>query len=549
MFSLTKTSDRQREILEIVLSNGWDYMRGLLIGGKADEPKLPPPAVLRNILTELGPFYVKIGQLLSTRPDLLPPEYIKSLSALQAKVPPVSWENIENIIRQELSQPITQVFNGIEPQPIAAGSIAQVHRATLITGQTVALKVQRPGIDRIVDKDIKLIKAIADLVSLTEFGQDYNINSLADEFTQAVKAELDFTKEAEYTNQLRSNLAQSTWIDPKQLVIPQIYWEITTEKLLVLEWLEGEPILNADIPLSSETASAKNNRQQATTLLFRSFFQQMLVDGFFHADPHPGNIFYLANGKVALIDCGSVGRLDPRTQQLLTEMLLAIVDMDASRCSQLTLELSQSDRVPDLAKLEKSYELILRKYYNLNLSQINFSEVFYEILQLARKNKLKLPRNLGLFAKTLANLEGVARKLNPELNLLTEIKPLMTDIFRRQLIGDTPIPTLLRTVLDLKSLSLQSPRQLELLVDRIGTETLQWNLNLKQLDNLRRSLDDSANRLSFSIVVGSLIIGGAVISSNAQTQQLSLINNILFAAASFLGLWLIVSILRSGKLK
>ena len=143
----------------------------------------------------------------------------------------------------------------------------------------------------------------------------------------------------------------------------------------------------------------------------------------------------------------------------------------------------------------------------------------------------------------------MARKLNPELNLLTEIKPLMTDIFRRQLIGDTPIPTLLRTVLDLKSLSLQSPRQLELLVDRIGTETLQWNLNLKQLDNLRRSLDDSANRLSFSIVVGSLIIGGAVISSNAQTQQLSLINNILFAAASLLGLWLIVSILRSGKLK
>ena len=549
MFSLTKTSDRQREILEIVLSNGWDYMRSLLIGGKADEPKLPPPAVLRNILTELGPFYVKIGQLLSTRPDLLPPEYIQSLTALQAKVSPVSWENIENIIRQELSQPITQVFNGIEPQPIAAGSIAQVHRATLITGQTVALKVQRPGIDRIVDKDIKLIKAIADLVSLTEFGQDYNINSLAEEFTQAVKAELDFTKEAEYTNQLRSNLAQSTWIDPKQLVIPQIYWEITTAKLLVLEWLEGKPILNADIPVSSETASAKNNRQQATTLLFRSFFQQMLVDGFFHADPHPGNIFYLTNGKVALIDCGSIGRLDPQTQQLLTEMLLAIVDMDASRCSQLTLELSQSDRVPDLAKLEKSYELILRKYYNLSLSQINFSEVFYEILQLARKNKLKLPRNLGLFAKTLANLEGVARKLNPELNLLTEIKPLMTDIFRRQLIGDTPIPTLLRTVLDLKSLSLQSPRKFELLVDRIGTETLQWNLNLKQLDNLRRSLDDSANRLSFSIVVGSLIIGGAVISSNAQTQQLSLINNILFAAASFLGLWLIVSILRSGKLK
>ncbi len=549
MFSLTKTSDRQREILEIVLSNGWDYMRSLLMGRKADEPKLPPPEVLRNILTELGPFYVKIGQLLSTRPDLLPPEYIKSLTALQAKVSPVSWNDVENTIRQELSQPITQVFNSIEPQPIAAGSIAQVHSAILVTGEKVALKVQRPGIDRIVDKDIILIKAIAELVSLTDFGEDYNINSLAEEFTQAVKAELDFTKEAEYTNQLRSNLAKSDWIDSEKLRIPQIYWEITTEKLLVLEWLEGKPILNADIPVSSETSSTKINRQQATSLLFRAFFQQMLVDGFFHADPHPGNIFYLNSGKLALIDCGSVGRLDPQTQQLLTEMLLAIVDMDASRCSQLTLELSQSDRVPNLAKLENSYELILRKYYNLSLSQINFSEVFYEILKLARTNKLKLPRNLGLFAKTLANLEGVARKLNPELNLLAEIKPLMTDIFRRQLIGDTPLPTLLRTVLDLKSLSLQSPRKFELLVDRIGTETLQWNISLKQLESLRRSLDNSANRLSFSIVVGSLTIGAAIISTNAQTQQLSLIANVLFTTASFLGLWLIVSILRSGNLK
>lgn len=546
MFSLTKTSGRQREILEIVLSNGWDYMRGLLIGGKTDEPKLPPPAVFKKILAELGPFYVKIGQILSTRPDLLPPEYIKSLTALQAEVPPVPWSEIEEVIRQQLSQPITQVFSQINPEPIAAGSIAQVHYATLVSGESVALKVQRPKIDRIVDKDIILIKAIAELVSITEFGQDYNIIGLAEEFTQAIKAELDFTQEAHFTEQLRQNLATSNWFDSQQLVIPKIYWSITTEKLLVLEWLVGQPILQADIPLEEDN---KFNNKTITTTLFRAFFQQMFVDGFFHADPHPGNIFYLANEKVALIDCGSIGRLDPRTQQLLTEMLLAIVDMDAGRCSQLTLELSENTRIPNLASLENDYESILRRYYNLNLAQLNFSEVFYEVLQLARKNKIKLPRNLGLFTKTLANLEGVAHKLNPELNLLAEVKPLMTDIFRRQIIGEAPIPTLLRTILDFKSLSLQSPRQLELLLDRLGTETLQWNISVKQLDSLRRSMDDSANRLSFSIVVGSLIMGAAIISTNAQNQELSLITNILFAAASFLGLWLIVSILRSGRLK
>jgi ubiquinone biosynthesis protein len=546
VFSLTKTSGRQREILEIVLSNGWDYMRGLLIGGKTDEPKLPPPAVFKKILAELGPFYVKIGQILSTRPDLLPPEYIKSLTALQADVPPVAWSEIETVIRQQLSQPITQVFSQINPEPIAAGSIAQVHHATLINGESVALKVQRPGIERIVDKDIILIKAIAELVSLTEFGQDYNITGLAEEFTQAIKAELDFTQEANYTDQLRQNLATSKWFDTQQLVIPKIYWAITTERLLVLEWLVGNPILQAELPLSSENTI---NNKTITTTLFRAFFQQMFVNGFFHADPHPGNIFYLESSKVALIDCGSIGRLDPRTQQLLTEMLLAIVDLDAGRCSQLTLELSENTRIPDLASLENDYENILRRYYNLNLAQLNFSDVFYEVLQLARKNKIKLPRNLGLFTKTLANLEGVARKLNPELNLLEEVKPLMTDIFRRQIIGEAPLPTLLRTILDFKSLSLQSPRLLELLLDRLGTETLQWNISVKQLDSLRRSMDDSANRLSFSIVVGSLIMGAAIISTNAQTQELSLITNILFAAASFLGLWLIVSILRSGRLK
>jgi ubiquinone biosynthesis protein len=546
VFSLTKTSGRQREILEIVLSNGWGYMRGLLMGGKTDEPQLPTPAVLKKILIELGPFYVKIGQILSTRPDLLPPDYIKSLTALQAEVPPVAWSEIETVIRQQLSQPITQVFSQINPEPIAAGSIAQVHHATLISGESVALKVQRPGIERIVDRDIILIKAIAELVSLTEFGQDYNVTSLAEEFTQAIKAELDFTQEANYTDQLRQNLATSNWFDSQQLIIPKIYWSITTEKLLVLEWLIGKPILQAELPLGSENTV---NNKTITTILFRAFFQQMFVDGFFHADPHPGNIFYLENSKVALIDCGSIGRLDPRTQQLLTEMLLAIVDMDAGRCSQLTLELSENTRIPDLASLENDYENILRRYYNLNLAQLNFSEVFYEILQLARKNKIKLPRNLGLYTKTLANLEGVARKLNPELNLLEEVKPLMTDIFRRQIIGEAPLPTLLRTILDFKSLSLQSPRYIELLLDRLGTETLQWNLSVKQLDSLRRSVDDSANRLSFSIVVGSLIMGAAIISTNAQTQELSLITNILFAAASFLGLWLIVSILRSGRLK
>ena len=549
MFSLTQTSARQREIIEVVLSNGWDYMKGLLTGKKDEDPNIPTPEVLRNILVELGPFYVKLGQILSTRPDILPPNYIKALTALQANVPPVSGEAIERLLSQELGQPIESVFSKINQQPIAAGSIGQIHRATLTTGEEVAIKVQRPGIDKIVEQDISLIKGVAELVSLTDFGENYDIVELADEFSQAIKAELDFTKEADYTDKIRNNLSESRWFDTEQLVIPKVYWEVTSEKILVLEWLHGKPILEADLSIPESTKSIEIRKQEITTLLFRAFFQQLYLDGFFHADPHPGNIFYLDNGKIAIIDCGMVGKLDPRTQQILTELLLAIFDLDAQGCTQLTIELSQGGKAESLARLRNDYEQILRKYYDLSLSQFNFSEVVYEILQIARKNKLKVPGNLGLYAKCLANLEGAARQFNPQINLFDEIKPLMTDLFRRQLIGDTPLQTSLRTVLDLKSIYLKTPRQVDILLDRLSSETLQWNLRLKELEPLRRSVDSSANRLSFSIVLGSLIMGAAIISTGSSTQQLSLISTVLFAAASLLGVWLIISILRSGRLK
>ncbi|MEM7554257.1 MAG: AarF/ABC1/UbiB kinase family protein [Cyanobacteria bacterium P01_A01_bin.84] len=546
---LTQTVPRQREIVEVLLRNGWDYMRRLLTGVKADEPQLPTPAVLKNILVDLGPVYIKLGQLLSTRPDLLGSAYIDELSTLQDEVPPVPWSEIEVLIRKQLKSPLEEVFSSINPVPVAAGSIAQTHKALLKDGREVALKVQRPDIDVTVSRDISLIEGIADLVARTEFGQTYEIKNIADEFCQALEAELDFLREASFTDQLRQNLSQSKWFEPEELVVAKIYWDVTTPKLLVMEWLDGEAILSASLNNHPNGKDVATIKKEVTSLLFRAFSQQLYIDGFFHADPHPGNIFYLKDGRVALLDCGMVGRIDPRTQQILIEMLLAIVDLDAQRCAQLTIQLSDVSQKVDLSRLESDYDRLLRKYFNLNLAQLNFSEIVYEIFQVARINKIRLPSNMGLYAKTIANLEGLARGFNPEINFLDEIRPLLTDLFRQQLVGDSPMRSLLRTALDLKSLSLQSPRQLEILLDRFTSETLQWNISIRGLDGLRRTTDDAANRLSFSILVGSLIMGAAIISSNAQTSQLSLLSNVLFAAASLLGLWLIVSILRSGRLR
>ncbi len=545
---LAQTSSRQREIAEVVLRNGWGYMRRLLTGTKAEEPQLPPPAVLRNILVDLGPVYVKLGQLLSTRPDLLPPEYINELTALQAEVPPVSWEEVEVVLQQEVRRPLEEVFATIKQQPVAAGSIAQTHRATLIDGREVALKVQRPGIESTIEQDIALIRSLADLVSLTRVGQYYDLKALAEEFANALRSELNFSQEAEYTDQLRRNLASSRLIKPDRLVIAEINWDLTTEKLLVMEWLNGGPLLTTPFT-HNDSLDPKAENKAIVSLLIRAFFQQIYIDGFFHADPHPGNLFYLKDGRVALLDCGMIGRLDPRTQQVLTEMLLAIVNLDGQRCAQLTLQLADSTEPVNLSRLESEYDRLLRRYYNLNLSQINFSQLFYEVLQRARENGLKVPGNMGLYAKTLANLEGVARSLDPDFNLPDQIKPLMTDLFQRQLVGEAPVQALLRTALDIKNLGLQSPRQVELLLDRVTSETLQWKLNIRDLDLVRRSIDDSANRLSFSIVVGSLIIGAAMILANDRTGRLFWVSSVLFFSASFLGLWLIVSILRSGRLR
>ncbi|MEB3291141.1 MAG: AarF/ABC1/UbiB kinase family protein [Leptolyngbya sp.] len=532
---------RQREMVEIVLSHGWDYMRRLLMGGKADEPDIPPPAVLVNILTDLGPVYVKLGQLLSTRPDLLPPSYIEALSRLQSTVPAVSAQDAERQIRSALPRPPEEIFAQLDYQAIAAGSIAQTHRARLQDGREVALKVQRPGIERQVEQDMALIRDVARLMSATQFGQRYNLVSLAEEFADALNAELDFLTEAHYTEQLRRNLSESGWYDPRQLVVPDIVWEFTNSRLMTMAWLEGVPLLKANLPL--------DQRGTVTTLLFRTFFKQYFIDGFFHADPHPGNIFCLDDGRVALLDCGMMGHLDPRTRATLTEMVLAIASCDAQRCAQLTLQLAEPLQPVNLARLESDYTRLLGRYYGLSLEQFSTAVVFGEILEAGIGNHLRWPANVGLFTKSLANLEGAARQFNPGVNLIDQVRPLMVDLFRHQLVGDDPLQALLRTGLEFRNLSLSSPRQFSFLLDRLSSEQLQWNLKIQGFDDLRRSIDDAANRRSFSTVVAALIIGAAIVSTGRQSSQVQILTIALFIAASLLGLWLVYSIWRSGRLR
>ena len=544
-----RKSFREKEILEVLFRNGWGYMRSLLSDGQTEEPEIPPPEVLRNILTELGPVFVKFGQLLSTRPDLLPPEYIVALSELQAKVPAVEASTIEEFIRQKLPVDPEVAFSEINYQAIAAGSIGQTHRATLKDGREVAVKVQRPGIDRLIDRDTSLIKRIANLGANTSYGQRYDIVGLADEFSRALQAELNFMTEGQYTEQLRRNLAKSSWFDSKRLVIPEIFWQLSNEKILVMEWLRGKPILNASLEGKNYKGDVEAEKKAITTLLFRAFFQQFFLDGFFHADPHPGNIFYLDDTRVALLDCGMVGNLDPRTRNALTEMILAMVSSDAQRCTQLALQIAEPTGPVDLAKVELEARRMLQRYSGLSLGNLNAAEVVNELLEVVSRNNFRWPGNIGLFAKSLANLEGAARQFNPALNIEEEIKPLMTDIFQRQLLGENPLQTILRTGLELRNLSLESPRQVGFVLNRLSTETLKLQISVSDLNIIGQSIDAAANRRTLSTVISALIVGAAIISTAQPTPQLKLLSEIFFVIASLMGVWLVISIIRSTKFK
>ena len=252
---------------------------------------------------------------------------------------------------------------------------------------------------------------------------------------------------------------------------------------------------------------------------------------------------------MALLDCGMMGRLDPRTRATMTEMVLAIASSDAQRCTQITLKLTEPLQPTDISKLESDFTRLMGRYYGLSLEKVNTAEVFGEILEAGTQNNLRWPANVGLFTKSLANLEGAARQFNPHVNLISEVRPLMADLFRYQLAGEDLLQTLLRTGLEFRNLSLESPRQFAFLLDRLSTESLRWNVNLSGLEGVRRSIDDAANRRAYSTVVAALIIGAAIVSTNQQSSQGIILSNILFAAATFLGLWLVVSILRSGRLR
>ncbi|WP_413403616.1 MULTISPECIES: ABC1 kinase family protein [unclassified Synechococcus] len=544
VLSVFDGSTRALEIVRIVSRHEWSFLSQLLRRGHAAETRLPLPSVLCNLLTELGPVYVKLGQLLSTRPDLLSDDYIEALSQLQANVPPAAWPEVSDQMAQELGCDVATAFGSFEEAPIAAGSVGQVYRAHLKNGQKVAVKVLRPGIEAQVKEDGRLLRKIAALASASSLGSQYDFVGLADQVLEALGRELDFRIEAENTMRLQRCLAASGFVPNGKLRLPQVEEVLSGQRVLVLEWVDGEPILTG---AARQFLEAGPGIATTTSALLGAFVEQYFVEGFFHADPHPGNLKVQADGTVILLDAGMVGQFDPRTRSNLLDLVLALINQDAARATDLLEQIAPPARGVrvDRQQLQRQLDQLISRSFSKPLQELNFALFLAELLQLANRTGLCVPGTLGLFVKSVTNLEGVGCSINPAFSFTGEMQPLVAKLLARSVM--LPQQRLMQFGLDLRNLSIDSPRQLSQLLRRFSSDDLTFALQVEGLESLRRTLDRLSRRVSLAILVAALLLSATLMATLAQQQLLRKVSEALFIVATLFGIWLIVSLLRSSK--
>jgi len=548
---------RYRQILGILIKYGFgqiieqlniDYYlelgkRIVSLGTVSRElERLSPGERLRLALEELGPTFIKLGQLLSTRPDIIPPDYINELKKLQDRVPAVSTEEIKAQLSRELGGTAESLFQEFHPQPLAAASISQVHRGVLKNGDQVVFKIRRPRVERIIDTDIDILFGLAYLVENHLPGGDmYDPTGLVKEFRRTIHRELDFSREGRTIDRFSIEFETDSTVR-----IPRVYWEYTGRTVLTMEYISGIKISHLD-----ELKAAGYDLKTIARNGANAFLKQVFEHGFFHADPHPGNIYVLADNVICIFDFGMIGRLDEDLKLQLTELLISVLRRDVDHIISQLLYSGELHDESNLKNLKRDLSEFIDDYYDLLLQDLKVGKLLIDFIEILTEYRIKFPSTLMLLARALIAMEGLGRQLDPTFNMIEHVRPFTERIVKERYSPANLSKDMTRTLQSYHALGRSLPKDIKEFINRINRNKFKIDLEHRGLERLITDLDKSSNRISFSLVIAALIIGSSLIIQSDKGPILfgfPVLGLLGYSVAGFLGFGLAIAILRSGRM-
>jgi ubiquinone biosynthesis protein len=459
-----------------------------------------PAERMRMAFEELGPTFVKLGQVLATRPDLVPVEFVEEFKKLHDQVAAVPFSEIKAVLEENFEEPIDQVFREIEVMPLAAASIAQVHRAVLITGEEVVVKVQRPGIADIIKNDINVLYYLAELLQkYVPEVRPFNPIGIVDEFFKSLELETNFIIEANNIRRFQENFKN----DPT-VKIPDVYFDYSGHRVLVLEALQG-------IPLSQRASLDQEGveREKVMDAGLRCYFKMVFKDGFFHGDLHAGNIFILPDNRIGLIDFGIVGRLNRRVQDAIANMFVSLYTEDYERLAYEYVELAPYSDAVDVDQFAKDLQDLLAPYFGLSMKNVDLGRLMMDSTGVAARHRLILPSELMLFFKSIVTVEGMAHMIVRDFNLLDHALEFAEELVKAKYSPDRVGEDVLLFGRDATALLSGLPRQLKQFVRKVNHPDFAFSLSLVELEELKRSIETSSNILFLGLIIGSLIVSAS----------------------------------------